>query len=68
VVPRKPLGKQLAIIAELEHGGHNSAAAKELLAILHKSQHMHEDHWERILRVDRSIGCHACSAANMARL
>jgi hypothetical protein len=50
VVPRKPLGKQLAIIAELEHGGHNSAAAKELLAILHKSQHMHEDHWERILR------------------
>ena len=41
---RGHIEKQLAIIAELERDGHDSALAKELLATLRTTLKMHEDH------------------------
>jgi hypothetical protein len=47
---REHIAKQTAMVAKLERDGHDSETAKELLALLHKTQHMHEDHREHILR------------------
>jgi hypothetical protein len=47
---REHIAKQTAMIAKLERDGHDSTAAKELLALLQRTQHMHEDHRENILR------------------
>ena len=42
--------KQRAIIDGLDRNGHDSALARDLLAILHKTLQMHEDHRERLIR------------------
>jgi hypothetical protein len=44
------LVRQTAIIDNLDRNGHDSALARDLLAILHKTLQMHEDHRERIMR------------------
>ena len=46
---RAHVAKQTALIAELERDRHNTVLAKELLAILCKTQQMHEDHREHIM-------------------
>jgi len=46
---RSHIAKQVAIIAALERDGHDSATAKKVLAILQKTQQMHEEHREMIL-------------------
>jgi hypothetical protein len=47
---RLNVAKQVAIIDGLDRHGHDSALATDLLAILHKTLQMHEDHRERIIR------------------
>lgn len=47
---RAHIANQTALIAELERDGHDTASAKELLATLHQSQQMHEDHRALIVR------------------
>ena len=47
---RDHITKQVAIIDRLDRDGHDSTLAKELLAILHKTLQMHEDHREHIMR------------------
>jgi hypothetical protein len=44
------VAKQTALIDGLDRDGHDSAMARELLAILHKSLQMHEGHREHIIR------------------
>jgi hypothetical protein len=60
------VAKQTALIDGLDRDGHDSAMARELLAILHKSLQMHEGHREHIIRElelgSASVGRHVTAA------
>ena len=44
------LAKQLALIAELEHHGHDTRGAQAILTTMRETQALHQQDRERILR------------------